>query len=123
MKALFIDTENKETKVVNPQGLEDYYKLIGCDLVEIVNRKIGRKRYEIICDEEGTFRDDPKISAIDDLGRAMLVGNLIIAGNVDDEGELTDLTANDIQYIGKRIQTMPTRKHLEGLLMLTSCNY
>ena len=122
MKSLLIDTRTKEVRVVNPAGLEDYYNLIGCDLVDIVTRRIGRKVYEVICDDEGTFCEDPLISAIDDLGRVMFVGSLIITGKVDDEGELTDLTANDIRYIKKRVQHMPTRLH-DDLLILTNCNY
>lgn len=122
MKALLLNTMEKRVEVVNPESLQDYYKLIGCKWVEIVTRKIGRKFYEVICDEEGTFVDDPLISAIDDLGRVMFVGNLIICGLADEEGELTDLSSNDIQYIKKRIQTLDTRMH-EDLLMLTNCNY
>lgn len=122
MKALLLDVINKTTKKVNPESLEDYYNMIGCRYVEIVTRRIGRKYYDIICDEEGTFVDDPLISAIDDFGRVMFVGNLIISGTVDSEGELTDLTDNDIKYIKKRIQTLDTRLHSD-LLMLTSCNY
>ena len=124
MKALLLDTVGKTTTVVNPEGLEDYYKMINCRCIDIVTRKIGRKWYDIICDDEGTFVEDPLISAIDNLGRAMLVGNLIICGLANDEGELTDLDANDILYIKKRIQPMYTRRHIdEPLLMLTQCTY
>jgi len=122
MKALLLDTVGKTTTIVNPEGLEDYYKMIGCRCIDIVTRKIGRKYYDIVCDDEGTFVDDPLISAIDDFGRVMLVGSLIICGRADSEGELTDLDANDIKYIKKRIQKIDSRKH-DDLLMLTSCNY
>ena len=122
MKALLLDTMEKTTKVVNPAGLQDYYDLIHCDCIDIVTRRIGRKWYDIICDDEGTFVDDPLISAVDDFGRVMLVGNLIICGLANGEGELTDLTSNDIKYIKKRIQTLDTRLHSD-LLMLTNCNY
>ena len=121
-KALFLDTINKSTRVVDVNTLEDYYKLIGCRCIDIVTRKIGRKVYDIICDDEGALTDDPLISAIDDIGRVMLVGNLIVCGLADDEGELTDLNPADIRYIKKRVQTLDTRKHAD-LLMLTSCNY
>lgn len=122
MKALLLDTQEKQVKTVNPKVLDDYYKLIGCRCIDIVTRKIGRKTYDIIVDDEGALIDDPLISAIDDLGRVMLVGNLIICGLADDEGELTDLTANDIRYIKQRIHTLDTRRHSD-LLMLTSCHY
>lgn len=123
MKALFLDSINKTTSVVNPDSLQDYYNLIGCGCIDIVTRKIGRKVYDIIVDDEGLLKNDPLISAIDDLGRVMLVGSLIVCGVADEEGELTDLSAADIKYIKKRIQPMFTRQHMEGLLMLTSCNY
>lgn len=121
-KALFLDTVGKTTKVVNVSTLKEYYDLIGCSYIDIVSRKIGRKWYDIICDDEGTFKSDPLISAIDDFGRVMLVGSLIICGMADDEGELTDLSDNDIRYIKKRIQKLDTRMHSD-LLMLTNCNY
>ena len=123
MKALFINPKANEAKVVNPKGLEDYYELIGCDLIDIVTRKIGRKYYDVICDDEGLLQNDPLISAIDDLGQPMFVGGLIICGLVNDEGENTDLTSRDIKYIKDRVQIMYTNKHMEGLLMLTNCNY
>lgn len=121
-KALFLDTVNKTVREVNASTLEDYYKLIGCRCIDIVTRRIGRKVYDIIIDDEGLLTDDPIISAIDDLGRVMLVGNLIICGTADAEGELRDLDLTDIKYIRKRVHTLNTRKHRD-LLMLTSCNY
>lgn len=58
------------------KGLKEYYALIGCRLIEMPTRQIGAnrgrfhgRRYTIICDEEGLFADQPKISAIDNLGR------------------------------------------------------
>lgn len=123
MKGLLLDLNENKTKVVEANSLQDYYDLIGCNLIEIVNRRIGRKRFEIVCDEEGTFVLEPKISAIDNLGTPMFVGNLIICGQADEEGELTDLSTNDINYIKKRIIEMRTHNHPEGYLMLTQCEY
>jgi len=121
-KALFLDTVGKTTKTVNVNDLEDYYKLIGCRVIDIVSRKIGKKWYDIIVDDEGLLKEDPIISAIDDYGRVMLVGSLIICGLADMEGELTDLSDNDVKYIKNRIQSMDSRLH-EDLLILTQCNY
>ena len=103
MIGLLLDLNNNETKVIEANSLQDYYDLIGCNLIEIVSRKIGRKRFDVICDEEGTFAAEPKISAIDNLGTPMFVGNLIICGQADEEGKLTDLSSRDINYIKKRI--------------------
>ena len=122
MKSLLLDVVEKTTKVVNPETLEDYYSMIGCSCIDIVTRKIGKKYFDIIVDDNGLLKNDPIISAIDDLGRVMLVGSLIICGLADDEGELTDLSDKDIEYIKKRIIPLDTRMH-DDLLMLTNCNY
>lgn len=123
MKGLLLNLNDNKTEVVEVNSLQDYYNLIGCNLIEIVSRKIGRKRFDIVCDEEGTFVAEPKISAIDNLGAPMFVGNLIICGQADEEGELTDLSGRDINYIKQRIVKMCTHKHPEGYLMLTQCEY
>lgn len=123
MKALLLDTNKKVISEVNPNGLDDYYSMINCGCIDIVSRRIGKRYYEFICDDEGLFVDDPLVSAISDMGEVMLVGNLIITGLTDGEGELTDLTDDDISYIKKHIITQGTRKHPEGLLMVCQCEY
>lgn len=123
MKGLLLDIKNNKTQVVEAEGLEQYYELLDCHLIDIVQRRIDRKRFEIICDDEGLFKEDYKISAINNLGEPMLVGSLLICGKADTEGELTSLTDEEITYIKERIQTMYTRNHPEGYLMLTQCEY
>lgn len=118
-----IDVINEKAEVVKADGLDDFYRLIDCDTIDIVTRKIGRRYYDIICDDNGLFADGPKISAIDDCGSIMLVGNLLIAGLHDEEGELTDLTDDDIAYIADRIEHMCTRMYPAGYMMLTQCSY
>lgn len=123
MKALLLDVMENKIQVVNPEGLKDYYKLLGCELVDIVNRGIKGKRYEIICDDEGLLKANPKISGIDDMGQAMFVGNLIIAGETDDNGNLTDLSEEDLEHIQKNINWMSTRKFPEEYYMLCQVEY
>ena len=68
--------ENDNVTVVEVNGLQDYYRLIGCDCIEITNREIRGKRYDIICDDEGLLKAEPQVSAVNGRGEAMLVGNL-----------------------------------------------
>ena len=63
MKMLLLDVQNNEVKVVEVNGLEDYYKYIGCSVIDIVRRKIGDLTVEIVCDDEGTFAEHQKVSA------------------------------------------------------------
>lgn len=126
MKVVYLNVKDgKAPEVLEiKDDLQEFYKLIDCRTVDIVNRKIGHKRFDIICDDEGLFTDSPKISAIDNFGEPMLVGNLIIVGTANDEdGNLAGLTDNEAKYVTERIQKMFTHKYPEGYYMLTQCEY
>ena len=103
--------------------MEDYYKLIDCETIDIVNRDINGNCYDIICDDEGTFKENPRISAIDDMWQPMLVGNLIICGTANEEGNMIDLSDKDIDFIMENIKRIPTRNYPEGNLMLCKMAY
>ena len=60
MKMLLLDVENREVKVVEANGLDDYYKFIGCRCIDIVRRWIGDVVVEIVIDDEGAIVDKPK---------------------------------------------------------------
>lgn len=85
---------------VHCEDLDDYYKHIKCDTIDIVQRKIGNKVFDIICDDEGRFKNNPRLSMISiyDDYMASLVGNLIFA-NHDAEGNTTSLSSEDIAMI------------------------
>lgn len=124
MKMLLLDVQNNELKVVEANGLEEYYKYIGCSLIDIVRRKIGDLTVEIVCDDEGTFCEHPKVSAIDITGEPCLVGNLLIAsGRVTDEGDLTELTEEEIEYIKQFIIEITTSFYKEPYKVIWEMNY
>ena len=106
MKMLLLDVKNREVKMVEANELDDYYRLIGCRTIDIVSRSIGDVRVEIIIDDEGALVDNPKISAIDVDGTPVLFGNLLVAsGRVTEDGELTELTQEEIDEIMDNIAT------------------
>ena len=57
MRGLLLDVMENKVEVVEVNGLDDYYRLIGCSLVDITQREIAGKYYEIICDDEGLLRE------------------------------------------------------------------
>lgn len=122
-KALLVDVMENKVEEVDVESLEDYYRLIHCDTVEIVSRLIGDKRFDIIADEEGLLVNDPLISAINSAGKAMLVGNLIVCGEPDGDGEMTPLTDEDIRFIQSHIQQMGTILHPEGHCMICDLDW
>ena len=102
--AVVIDTtSNKATVETFEDELEEFYRLLNCDLFDIVRRKIGGKYYDIYCDDIGLYADEPIVSAIDPFdSRCGLVGNLIIV-NHDAQGYSMSLTDADIIRVYSRI--------------------
>lgn len=123
MKMLLLDVHNNELKVVEVNGLEDYYKYIGCSVIDIVRRKIGDLTVEIVCDDEGTFAEHPKVSAIDIIGKPCLVGNLLVAGGEVIDGNLTELTEEEIEYIKQYTIEITTSYYKEPFKVFWEMDY
>lgn len=129
IKAYYVDpiTNTAEAREIT-DALDTYYELLHCDCIDIVERgfgvgRRGKRRFNIVCDDEGLFKDDVRISAIDDLGRTMIVGALLVTGRSDDEGNLTSLTDDDVRVLERYTMHMSTRKHPKGYKMLTQMTY
>jgi hypothetical protein len=123
MKMLLLDVYNNEVKVVEANGLEDYYKYIGCSVIDIVRRKIGDLTVEIVCDDEGTFVEHPKVSAIDIVGQPCLYGNLLVAGGKVIDGNLTELTEKEIKYLKHFIIEVATTFYKEPFKVFWEMDY
>lgn len=123
MKALLLDVMEGKVETVDADGVEEFYKLLHCTTIDIVQRIIGDRWYDIVCDDNGTFVEDPRISAVDSKGQIMLVGNLLICGLADADGVLTSLSEEDIEHIKESIQKVKTVMHPEGLLMICRMGY
>lgn len=107
------------------KDLHSYYDLLGCRLIAMPTHKIGvrnGRQYTIIADDEALMKEQPKISAIDNLGNPMLCGNLLIV-KVNEEGDTIGLDADDIQYIERFIQLQGTHKFPLPYPMLHQCEY
>ena len=102
---VFAILDGKAKAMVIKRDLHAYYDLLGCDLVDILQRKIGRKTYNFVIDEEGRLKDGNHLSAIlDKPGYSeILVGNMFVAGNI--AGNLTSLKDEQIEEIAKHVGT------------------
>ena len=124
MKFLFLDVYNNELKTVEANGLDDYYNLIGCRCIDIVHRKIGDVDVEIVIDDEGALVENPKVSAVDIVGNLALFGNLLVAsGRVTDDGELTELTQDEIDAIMENVTEVTTRFYKEPFKIFVEMDY
>ena len=75
MSALILDAFNEDVRVVDPQNLQDYYKLLNCSSVDVTNKKISDKQFNLIFDEEAELLETRRPSAMDDYGQAVLFNN------------------------------------------------
>lgn len=123
MRVVFVDVKNNIVREASVNDLEDYYRLIDCRCIDIVNREIDGKRYDIVCDDEALLKNDICLSAVDMDGNPMLIGNLIVAGEADENGELTDLTDDDITHIKGNIYKLKTVKNVDGNYMVYGLKY
>ena len=123
MKMLLLDVYNNELKVVDANGLDDYYKFIDCECIDIVRRKIGDVMVEIVCDDEGLLVNNPKVSAIDVDGSPALFGNLLIASGKVVDGELTELTVDEFLEIMGNVAEITTSVYREPFRVFVEMDY
>lgn len=123
IKGVLIDVSNDNVEVIEiEKSLESYYRVLNCETIDIVSRKIGDKWFDIVCDDEGLFVANPKISAIDNMGKPQLVGNLFIV-KFNGEDDITSLNEDDIRYVMKRVVVIGTNHYPNGYPMLTQLKY
>ena len=124
MKMLLLDVVNNDVRMVEANTLDDYYRLIGCDYVDIIHRRIGDVEVEIVLDDEGLLVEDPKPSGISVDGTPILFGNLLIAsGRVTDDGELTELTEYEVDEIMDNVATISTSVYKEPYPAFVEVDY
>ena len=106
--------------------LEDYYEALGCSTIDMPMRSIGGKNFQIICDDEGLFRSDFRISAVGkNLREPQLVGNLIICqwrGGEEVDG-LTDEEIEFLKHHFKRIGAMHPGGFVEYWTVVKDMDY
>ena len=95
------------------KGLDDFYREIGCDTIDITSRRICGKSFDIIVDDEGLLKEgaETKVSALvqqDGQLAPQLVGTLIFT-NHDAAGNTTDLSLDDTFLISSRIHKFTCR--------------
>lgn len=99
MKTVLLDVLNDDVKVLDiEEDLDTFYDLLNCSCIDIVQRKVNGRIFDIVCDDEGLLKNEFKISAIDSMNNPMLVGNLLFFHN-DGEGNLSELSDEDVQCI------------------------
>lgn len=90
------------TEVVEANTLDDYYYYLECNTIDIVQRSVKGRLFDIICDDEGLFKKNNYVSARNKIGEPMLVGNLLFCHH-DEEGNMTSITEEEIELLNSSI--------------------
>ena len=90
--------------------LDALYNVLNCDLIDITYLTLGEKEFCVIVDDEGLLKASPKISAVSENGKPMLVGNLLLV-SADGDEDFESLTPDDISLIEKHIHLIATAQN------------
>jgi len=98
------DNQVYEVDLDDKEPLEIAYQVMDCSTVDVVrNVRIGTHIYDILVDDEGLYRDNPKPSAKCSNAKQVLYGNIIVLNADDNEGNWSSLTKKDIDNIQENI--------------------
>jgi hypothetical protein len=112
MKAILI--KNHQLEVVEMEDeLEEYYRLLECETIDVISRYVGGIHFNFVVDDEGLLnqhKNDVEGFGVDDENRIgeMLYGNILVLGFHDDPhdeeenyGEIESLCSYEIDVIKK----------------------
>ena len=93
--------------------LDDMYKHLECDTVDVAERKVDGKYFDFWVDDNGLFKDKLFTSCYnlenkEGYCHEVLCGNILIA-NHDEEGKTTSLSEDDIKLIFKNLKRLDSR--------------
>ena len=100
------------------KSLDDMYREIGCNTIDIATRKVGGRWFDFIVDDEGLLKSDPRVSAIyvneeDGTCEPALFGTLIICSH-DDKGNTIDISLKDHMLLVDRIRIVVAENRETG---------
>ena len=102
MIALLIDVIEPKVTIVDCNCLDDYYKYIHCDCIDVTVRQVGSSVVRIVCDDEGALSDGRVISASNMYGDN-IYGNILIFSGQLLGADLQSLTADEMQDVLRNI--------------------
>lgn len=101
-----------EKRVAGPititDDLDTLHRLIDCECIDIRPYRVGGSDYDFIFDDEFLCHERPPMPSVaDEGGCIILMGNVLITGLPDEDGEQTSLTDEDIRRIERRMMSVP----------------
>ena len=94
---LYLRASAATFETVEP-SLKNYYKMLDCDLIDIVSINFNGKTYDVICDDEALLKQPPySFSVISKEGHPMIAGNILICKSED--GYEKSLSPEDVIHL------------------------
>lgn len=104
VKGVLIDVHQAMCRTIAIEDrLEEYYKILHCDYIDISRRRIGSGYYDVVCDDEGLLKKSPIPSAYDQNGGIAFVGNIFVCQS-NDVGDLVSLTEDEIRTLRANVR-------------------
>lgn len=122
MKMYLINVEDKSAGFVDiPASLDSYYEHLNCRTIDICTRYIAGQPFDIVCDDEALLVENPIVSCCTPTGKPLLCGNLLICGTADEDGDLTELTDDDMALISNRVVIAHSPSSTHPVLLADEC--
>lgn len=117
IKGILVDVQSNRIKKIdlNYRGIDDLCKILNCEFVEVITRRIGSKTFSIYLDDSGALKENVP-SAISLLYEEVLYGNLFICRH-DHNGEIQSLSELERDYILEFEKTVSFEKGTNQILM------
>lgn len=111
IRGVLIDPEKEAGAVVElDKNLDAYYEALDCRCIDIVQRTIGGRSFDVICDDEALLVDAPCPSAISPLGEVMLCGKLFVV-QFDGRDDVRSLSDEEVAHVLRNVVKLRMRKH------------
>lgn len=120
IQVVYLDVYHGKKPVVRliKDNLDTFYKMLNATTIDVIRRPFKGKFFNVIVDDEGLLKKSPKVSAINYNYNPALVGNLIVTGVTNEDGELTGLTPDDVKLIFNCVYRLRTDDDFKGWYVL-----
>lgn len=89
--------------------LNEMYKIIGCEMIDIVQIEAEGKNYDVYCDDEFLLKEKPVPTLYLD-NENVLCGNLVFT-TCDEEGNVAEVSDDDIKILTEYILVQAFKLH------------
>lgn len=112
---VLVDVINNEIKEVTIDNtIDEFYRILNCDSIDIVIRIINGVKVHIVCDDCGLLKEDP-IASIIFFPNDAIVGNIFIC-DFDGIEDLCSLSEDKIKRVLEYQLLIGDRKVLASIL-------